>query len=89
MNYEFMPPAQKELILSVRNWDKVSFGQDWELYIINAEWIDDRFFITEDKEQRFNSNALGSYIMKELAIKIIESREEVQDWDIYEEVSNL
>ena len=31
MNYEFMPSAHKELILSIRNWDCVDFGQDWKL----------------------------------------------------------
>lgn len=56
--------------------DLVDFGAYGELYVVNPDYNDKYFWVTDDEEERDNPRAQGWTISKELAEYIVESYEE-------------
>lgn len=68
-------------MLTVFQGDLVDFGAYGKLYVCNPEYHEDYFWVTDDEYERFNKHAHGWSILKDLAIKVIETSNDDEDID--------
>ena len=61
--------------------DLVDFGPYGVLYVCDPDYHEDYFWATDDEYERFNKNAPGWSILKELALRIIETPNDDEDID--------
>ena len=65
--------------LEVNNGDLVDFGPYGKLYVCNADYEENKYWVTDEKENRDNASAQGWAISKNFAKRIIESYEDDDD----------
>ncbi len=70
----------------INQGDLVDFGSYGRLYVCNIYHSEDRFWVTDRKEDRNNNNARGWNIRKNLARRIVEKFEEDEDFEDEEEI---
>ena len=68
-----------EANLEVNNGDLVDFGPYGKLYVCNADYEENKFWVTDEKENRDDASAQGWAISKNFAKRIIESYEDDDD----------
>ena len=68
-----------EANLEVNNGDLVDFGPYGKLYVCNADYEENKYWVTDEKENRDNTSAQGWAISKNFAKRIIESYEDDDD----------
>ena len=68
-----------EANLEVNNGDLVDFGPYGKLYVCNADYEENKFWVTDEKENRDDASAQGWAISKNFAKRIIESYEDEYD----------
>lgn len=73
-----------EANLEVNNGDLVDFGPYGKLYVCNVDYEENKYWVTDEKENRDNASAQGWAISKNFAKRIIESYEDDDD-DEYDE----
>ena len=62
--------------LEVNNGDLVDFGPYGKLYVCNADYEENKYWVTDERENRDDASALGWAISKNFAKRIIESYED-------------
>ena len=63
--------------LEIENGDLVDFGTNLgKLYVVNKKYSPAKYWVTDDKHDRFNKDAQGWSVGKDLAIRIIEQGKE-------------
>lgn len=70
-----------EANLEVNNGDLVDFGPYGKLYVCNADYEENKYWVTDEKENRDDASAQGWAISKNFAKRIIESYEDDDDDD--------
>ena len=70
-----------EANLEVNNGDLVDFGPYGKLYVCNTDYEENKYWVTDEKENRDNASAQGWAISKNFAKRIIESYEDDDDDD--------
>lgn len=70
-----------EANLEVNNGDLVDFGPYGKLYVCNADYEENKYWVTDEKENRDNASAQGWAISKNFAKRIIESYEDDDEYD--------
>ena len=68
-----------EMDLEVNNGDLVDFGPYGKLYVCNADYEENKYWVTDEKEKRDDTSAQGWAISKNFAKRIIESYEDDDD----------
>ena len=68
-----------EANLEVNNGDLVDFGPYGKLYVCNVDYEENKYWVTDEKENRDNTSAQGWAISKNFAKRIIESYEDDDD----------
>lgn len=68
-----------EVDLEVNDGDLVDFGPYGKLYVCNADYEENKFWVTDEKENRDDASAQGWAISKSFAKRIIESYEDDDD----------
>ena len=68
-----------EANLEVNNGDLVDFGPYGKLYVCNADYEENKYWVTDGKENRDDASASGWAISKNFAKRIIESYEDNDD----------
>ena len=68
-----------EANLEVNNGDLVDFGPYGKLYVCNADYEENKYWVTDEKENRDDASASGWAISKNFAKRIIESYEDDDD----------
>ena len=68
-----------EVDLEVNDGDLVDFGPYGKLYVCNADYEENKFWITDEKQNRDDASAQGWAISKNFAKRIIESYEDEYD----------
>ena len=63
----------------IKQGDYVDFESYGEFYVCNPSYSDNYFWVTKEKEDRYDSNAQGYSVPKSSAIEIIETDEEYAD----------
>ena len=74
-----------EANLEVNNGDLVDFGPYGKLYVCNADYEENKYWVTDEKENRDDASAQGWAISKNFAKRIIESYEDDDDDDEYDD----
>ena len=67
--------------LEVNNGDLVDFGPYGKLYVCNADYEENKYWVTDEKENRDDASAQGWAISKNFAKRIIESYEDDDEYD--------
>ena len=70
-----------EVDLEVNDGDLVDFGPYGKLYVCNADYEENKFWVTDEKENRDDASAQGWAISKNFAKRIIESYEDDDEYD--------
>ena len=70
-----------EMDLEVNNGDLVDFGPYGKLYVCNSDYEENKFWVTDEKENRDDENAQGWAISKNFAKRIIESYDDEDEYD--------
>ena len=70
-----------EANLEVNNEDLVDFGPYGKLYVCNADYEENKYWVTDEKENRDDASAQGWAISKNFAKRIIESYEDDDEYD--------
>ena len=70
-----------EANLEVNNGDLVDFGLYGKLYVCNVDYEENKYWVTDEKENRDNASAQGWAISKNFAKRIIESYEDDDEYD--------
>ena len=70
-----------EANLEVNNGDLVDFGPYGKLYVCNVDYEENKYWVTDEKENRDNASAQGWAISKNFAKRIIESYEDNDEYD--------
>lgn len=70
-----------EANLEVNNGDLVDFGPYGKLYVCNVDYEENKYWVTDEKENRDNASAQGWAISKNFAKRIIESYEDDDEYD--------
>lgn len=70
-----------EANLEVNNGDLVDFGPYGKLYVCNADYEENKYWVTDEKENRDNASAQGWAISKNFAKRIIESYEDDDEYN--------
>ena len=68
-----------EANLEVNNGDLVDFGPYGKLYVCNVDYEENKYWVTDEKENRDNASAQGWAISKNFAKRITESYEDEYD----------
>ena len=68
-----------EANLEVNNGDLVDFGPYGKLYVCNVDYEENKYWVTDERENRDNASAQGWAISKNFAKRIIESYEDDDD----------
>lgn len=74
-----------ETNLEVNNGDLVDFGPYGKLYVCNADYEENKYWVTDEKENRDDASAQGWAISKNFAKRIIEPYEDEYDDDEYDD----
>lgn len=69
------------IIDEIQDGDLVDFGAYGELYVVNPDYNDKYFWVTDDEEERDNPRAQGWTISKELAERVVEHYNEYYEDD--------
>ena len=70
-----------EANLEVNNGDLVDFGPYGKLYVCNVDYEENKYWVTDEKENRDNASAQGWAISKNFAKRIIESYKDDDEYD--------
>ena len=70
-----------EANLEVNNGDLVDFGPYGKLYVCNVDYEENKYWVTDEKENRDNASAQGWAISKNFAKRIIESYDDEDEYD--------
>lgn len=70
-----------EANLEVNNGDLVDFGPYGKLYVCNADYEENKYWVTDEKENRDDASAQGWAISKNFAKRIIESYKDDDEYD--------
>ena len=70
-----------EANLEVNNGDLVDFGPYGKLYVCNVDYEENKYWVTDEKENRDNASAQGWAISKNFAKRIIESYEDDDEYN--------
>lgn len=70
-----------EANLEVNNGDLVDFGPYGKLYVCNADYEENKYWVTDEKENRDDASAQGWAISKNFTKRIIESYEDDDEYD--------
>ena len=70
-----------EVDLEVNDGDLVDFGPYGKLYVCNADYEENKYWVTDEKENRDDASAQGWAISKNFAKRIIESYEDDDEYD--------
>ena len=70
-----------EANLEVNNEDIVDIGPYGKLYVCNADYEENKYWVTDEKENRDDASAQGWAISKNFAKRIIESYEDDDEYD--------
>lgn len=70
-----------EANLEVNNGDLVDFGPYGKLYVCNADYEENKYWVTDEKENRDDASAQGWAISKNFAKRIIESYDDDDEYD--------
>ena len=70
-----------EANLEVNNGDLVDFGPYGKLYVCNVDYEENKYWVTDEKENRDDASAQGWAISQNFAKRIIESYEDDDEYD--------
>lgn len=70
-----------EANLEVNNGDLVDFGPYGKLYVCNVDYEENKYWVTDERENRDNASAQGWAISKNFAKRIIESYEDDDEYN--------
>ena len=70
---------QEDEKLQVNQGDLVDFGPYGELYVCNPEYSDEYYWVTDIEEERNNRRAQGWTISKDLALKLIDDKDDLDE----------
>ena len=68
-----------ETNLEVNNGDLVDFGPYGKLYVCNIDYEENKYWVTDERENRDDASAQGWAISKNFAKRIIESYKDEYD----------
>lgn len=63
----------------IQSGDLVNFGSQGNLYVCNAEYSDNYFWVTDEESERHNRNASGWTISKDLAEYIVDEDDDLNE----------